>query len=204
MADEDPRTLARRLAAEAKARTAGIPAPTAAPARTSPLDRVPKPMSAQEALRRALEEEQEQDGARAKAKAATAAPPAAARATRPSPAASSAPKPPAPQPALRDPHKLLAQRLPDAEIVEVRPVTRRDTFQAVWTAHRVRAATSDDLALLVAADVLTDASRRLPVGALQAARVRKDGSDLAVFVDAAAGVLLGALAPADLYLAGVS
>ncbi|MCB9664283.1 MAG: hypothetical protein H6732_09230 [Alphaproteobacteria bacterium] len=194
MVDEDPRARARRLAAEAKAR---VEAQAAAKAtKRSLLDRAPKPVSAQDALRKALEEEKEAE--QAKAKAAVAAKSAKARAPRPP-----APKP-APPPTLKDPTALLGQRLPDAQVVSVVAVTRRDAFQAVWTAHRVRAATSDDLPLLISADVLTDASKRLPAGALQAARVRKGDAELAVFVDVQAGVLLGALAPADLYLAGVS
>ena len=59
-AAEDPRELARRLADQAKARV--TPAPE--PAKRSLADRASKPLSPQEALRRAIEEEEKEASSR--------------------------------------------------------------------------------------------------------------------------------------------
>ncbi|MCB9681449.1 MAG: hypothetical protein H6733_08245 [Alphaproteobacteria bacterium] len=228
---EDPRELARRLAQEAKARAmakklaeeakarvaAEQPAPEPAP-KVSLADRAPKPMSARDALKAAIAKEEAEAEARAKAEARRAAQAAAAPApappTPPAPVASApapvpaaAPPPavaPAPAPALlKDPRGVLAERLPEATLHEVRAVAAPQVLQALFTAHRVRAAAEGDLALIVTADVLIDAAGRLPAGALHAAKVTVHGVDHAVFVDAASGVLLGQTGSPELYLAGI-
>lgn len=204
---DDPRELARRLAAEAKAKAdaakAAAAAAKAAPAKgRSIFDRAPKPKSAQDALAAALAAEKAAVAAPKPAPAPKAAKPAAK--AKPAPKAAPVATPaPAPRAPSQDPATLIAKRLPGASVKSVKPVSNPDAVAAVWTAHRVRAATEGDRILLVAADVLVDAAGRLPVGALVGAEVEHDGTPLAVFVDADAGVLLAAVEQPALYLAGL-
>lgn len=206
----DPAALAKKLAEEAKARNlakklaeqAKAAAPAPAPKKSSLADRAPKPMSAYEAMRLAIEQEKAEEAAKA------AAPKPAPKPAAPKAAAKPAPKPVAPaavpaQAALPDAGELLAQRLPSYTVQSVTAVSSLAAFKAVWTAHRVRAAAEQNAALVVTADVLIDAAGRLPAGSLFAAKITGADESLAVFIDTANGALIGAAAPADLYLAGI-
>lgn len=217
---EDPRELARRLAEEAKARASVrtsvapvAPPQPAAPEKRSLADRAAKPLSPQEALRLAIEEEARQAAApkvvvtRSSIKPG-ASPPAAAQ-----PAPAAAPRPAAAQPAaaprpaepvtVRDPSALLGERLAGAHVLRVLPVNNRVVFQALWQAHRARAAVEGDIALLVAADALVDAAHRVPEGALFAAELSWRGEAWAVWLDAARGAPLAAARHPELLLAGL-
>jgi hypothetical protein len=217
---EDPRELARRLAEQAKARAAAAPAKTTISAQISPADppkrsladRASKPLSPQEAMRLAIEEEKREELARkvvvtrSTLKPAAPAQPAAASAPA-APVAPVAPVAPAiiePAPAsLRDPAALVSERLAGAHVLRVLPVTNRVVFQALWQAHRARASAEGDITLLVSADALLDAAGRLPEGALFAAELSWRGEAWAVWLDAARGALLAAARRPELLLAGL-
>lgn len=224
---EDPRELARRLAAQAKARAQGGSRPPSAPK---------KPLTPQEALRLAIEAEQKAKAAPkppskpAPKPAAQAAPtpapkpvaqpsepstdvsPAPARhvpAAEPAPApqpAAPAPKAAAPAAAAPDTYEaaaLLTSRVAGASVAELLAIAQPMVFTALWKAHRARATKEADLTVLATADVLIDANRRLPAGALKAARIELDGTAYAAFVDTSHGVILGILPQPDIWLAGL-
>lgn len=229
---EDPRELAKRLAEDARAKTAAASGDAKAPrSRTARLAKAtPKAMSAQEALKAAIEAEQaatdhKADAARAKARARKKADAEAkaaleraeaakAAATRPrkeedptseeAPAAKVAAVRPSAQPAVTSPGELLTKRLPAFQAERILTIERREAFRGVWSAHRTRAGVEQDAAMLATADMLLDAARRLPPRAFHAARVAsEDGTAWAVFIDTASGTLLAAVAPADVYLVGL-
>lgn len=238
---EDPRELARRLAEQAKARAAAAVQPTPPPAPPPPptpdprrlADRAGRPVSVEDALRRAIEEERsaadrkeayrkeaartEQARAdasriaaeakarleaeartRSEAEASAAALRAAMRVAVGEPAA-----PAAAQAPMGDPLHVLRERLGDAAVDQLKRVDNRVVFQALWQAHRARAVADGDLAVIVTADVLLDADKRVPAGALFAARVGWRGQTVAVWVDAQRGTLLAFSATPDIHLAGL-
>ena len=101
------------------------------------------------------------------------------------------------------PRELVALKLPGFTIVDVHALTRRDTFRALWTAHRIRAASDGDARMFVTADVLMDAASRVPAGSMFGLHVRYAGQDHALFVDTSHGVLIGLTDRPELYLAGL-
>lgn len=201
----DPRELARRLADEAKAKALAKKLAEEAKARVAaaaPVASAPpaRKLSALEAMRIAIDAE----------KAVASAPRPAEVVVAPAPVAppvAVAPPAPVAAPVVRpvhvDPRAVIERRLPAFDLVEVRPVAQRDTFRALWTAHRVRAATEGDARMLVTADVLLDAASRVAPGALFGARIRRQDKEHALFLDASSGVLLGLTDQPDLYLAGL-
>lgn len=239
----DPRELARKLAEQAKARALAqqlvekAKAASAAPAAPAPApkkslaDRAKRPISAKEAMQKAIEDEK-RAAAEAAAKKALARAEAerekAARASRAAEEATAkakqeaeaqlaaeqarikeaaakldAAKPPAAPTRLQDPAVVLANRLPGVTVRMAKPVANRDVFHALWTAHRARAVAESNLQLIVSADVLLDAARRVPEGALCSARIDYNGAQYAAWVDTASGSVLGTAAPADVFLAGL-
>lgn len=178
----DQKALARRLVEEAKARVAAAHANpdtlhhTAPPIHAHAPAPAPAParkLSALEAMRAAIEHEK---------------------------VAASAPAP-APPPA--GPRELIALKLPGCTVVQVHALTQHDTFRALWTAHRIRAAADGDARMFVTADVLLEAAARVPAGSLYGLHVRYAGHDHALFVDLSRGVLLGLTERPELYLAGL-
>ncbi len=217
--DAKARALAKKLAEQAKARVAAAAPPKAsAPAKPkkSLSERAKKPMSAKEALRRAIEAEELASAQAREAEEAAAAAPAPAP---PPPVATPAPAPappvaaPAPVPTqaaaptapvvLKDPAVVIANRLPGVTVRSTVLVDQRPVFKALWTAHRARAQVEARLDLMVTADVLTDAANRLPEGALYAARATRGDEVMAVWVDVVNGVVLGIAEPAEVFLAGL-
>ncbi len=182
-ADElDLKALARRLVEEAKARVAAAHANPNTLHHTAPPIQAPTPapvaaparkLSALEAMRRAIENE----------KTAAAAP--------------------APAPLPAGPRELVALKLPGFTIVDVHALTQRDTFRALWTAHRIRAASDGDARMFVTADALMDAASRVPAGSMYGLHVRYAGHDHALFVDTSHGALIGLTDRPELYLAGL-
>lgn len=181
--------------------------------------RAPRALSAQEALKRAIEaeraaeaepeapdpaieeaeREKKREAARQIAAAALARAEAAkAKATRPRKA------PSRPAPAAISPGELLVKRLPAFQVERIVTLDRREAFKAVWTAHRTRAGVLQDPALVATADALIDASMRLPPRTLHAALVRSGTDEWAIFLDTASGTLLAALQPAARWLDGLS
>lgn len=211
---EDPRALARRLAAEARQRAAKA-SRVEALAQKAP----PKPMSAQEALEAAIAAEQaaaqpapkarrtppdphaEDEAQRALARAEAAK----ARATRPAPRPESPSRPPTSSGPRLSPASLIEQRLPSLRIERILTIERREAFRATWAAHRSRASVQQDPSLLATADRLVLAAQQLPSGQLHAAHlIDASGTSWAVFIDGTTRTLLAALSPAETYLAGSS
>ncbi len=218
---EDPRDLARRLAEEAKAKqlarqlveqakaksAAAARPPVVEQAKRSLAERTSKPVSVEEALRRAIEEEKAAPAPKAAAPSKPAAP-----ATAPAPAAppaAAAPvaapaKPVAPAPVvLHDAQAVLRERLPGVHVVRAVTVSNRVVFSALWQAHRARALADKDLALLVTSDALLDAATRVPEAALVAAHIEAHDGAWAVWVDASRPAMLGLARQPELLLAGL-
>lgn len=218
---EDPRALARRLAAEARARSqakggAGSRADAWVHKRPS------QPMSAQEALAAALAAEEtapaepeppprpEEAAPRKPARVKKAANPEAEAQAQQALAKAEATKakasrPTTPQRRTKSPAALLSRRLPAFTIEQILTVQRREAFRATWAAHRSRAELEQDLPLMATADRLVLAAKDVPDGALHAARmIDAERVHWAVFLDGTTGRLLAAVQPADTFLAGSS
>ncbi|MBX2796230.1 MAG: hypothetical protein KTR31_01135 [Myxococcales bacterium] len=191
---EDPRALAQRLAAQAKAAAGGAPAqPTG------------KPLTAAQALQRAREERA------AKQRSAPQPPPA----PTPGRAALSAPRDPASMPpggldvrmVPRDPGdtvaQLVAELLPGASVLQHAAISNHEVFQALWRAHLARGRQEGDPQLVATASVLLSAVKRCQPGSIAAARISLRNQEWAAWVDLDRSLLLGVAQPADVFLAGV-
>jgi hypothetical protein len=219
-----------RAAAEAAAKPAPA-APTAPPEpeRRSLADRATRAKSPEEAMREAIAREEAALAARQLAKkvaadaalraaqhaaeeaARLAAEHAAAEAAE---AAALAPVAP-PEPVTETPaapaepfEAWFSERVPGAVVSVVKVADHRVVFQALWQAHRARAFAERNLALLVTAEVLLDASRRLPPGALLAVRFTwptspGGPSEHAAWIDATTRSILTSTGSPELYLAGL-
>ena len=151
-------------------------------------------MSASEALaasRAADAERKPAPKAKAKAKAKAPAP----RVATPKQTATEVAEPAS----SRSPAELVTEVLPGAEVTEIRAVGDAKVFRALWLAHRARALAAGDAALgLVAARLLEAAGSAATITAL---RVTIASQEWVVFTGD--GALLGALQPAEVYLAGL-
>jgi hypothetical protein len=112
-------------------------------------------------------------------------------------------------PAASEPFEAwFSERVPGAVVTVVKVADHRVVFQALWQAHRARAFAERNLALLVTAEVLLDASRRLPPGALLAVRFTwptspSGPSEHAAWIDATTRSILASTGSPELYLAGL-
>lgn len=98
---------------------------------------------------------------------------------------------------------LTARLLPGAQLKGPPvPVTQPEVFRAVWRAHRARALHEQDLDMVVTASVLLDAVDRLPAGTLFAVDVAFQGERHAIWLDTARKTILGVARPPDVYLTG--
>ncbi len=194
-------------AAQAKKKKAKEEA-TPAPAFTAPpplAARIaPKKLTAADAIRLAMEEEERAEIVAASARpVALAAPRAAAPTVQPAVAAPQlVAQPAAPRP-FQSPDAVLRAVLPSATVSNVTPVANAIVLRALFQAHRARGVMTHDLQLVAASCVLADAAERVPQGRLFALRANLAGTEYAAFIDCDRGVLLALVAPPDLYLAGL-
>lgn len=227
-APEDPRELARRLAEEAKAKQlarqlveqakaranppAEVKPPVVEQAKRSLAERTSKPVSVEDALRRAIADERNAPPKVDVVKPAARAPQAqaaAASVTPPAPAPSVAAPAPTPAPAaakpvyLHDAAEVITTRLPGAQVVRTVVVAHRVVFDALWQSHRARALAERNMHALVTADSLLYASARVAPGALVAAHILIDDVAWAVWLDASAPALLAMAQQPELLLAGL-
>lgn len=194
------RSLAQRLAAEAKARTAAVPSPpqphtarksatakksaTArkrAPAPKQKLSsRAKRPVSAQEALRLAIAAESE-EAEQAHHRQATER-----RRERDEAARSNAGH------ATTRARRLLADLFPGARIDQVAVVLDRRALREQWLGMAAEAARQRDPHGVAMTSVLLDAAGRVPDAALVAATIRWNAEPVVVWLDVERSVLLGA------------
>lgn len=210
----DPREVARKLAEEARKKAAprpnladlsgtafkGVPPPAKAAPAPEPRSESPTaklaaranvarpaaldPLAAIEAARRAEEE------ARRAPPAAGA--PAAARAATPAPAAPKA-----------NAGDVLARTLPGAEAIREIAISNTTVAKALWTAHRVRALGTHDLALVGAACTVLDALDRVPAGGLVVVEATVASQRVGVWVDVWRGAVIAITPQPEFTLAGL-
>ena len=103
----------------------------------------------------------------------------------------------------REPGQIILDLIPGAHIQRTLTVSNPDVFSALWRAHQVRAAHEGSLAVVGVASALLHAVQELPSGKLTAVHLEHEGKSYAAWVNTVTGTLLGIVEPAELYLAGL-
>ena len=186
-APEDPRELARRLAEQAKQRTA----PPAIP-------EVTRPLSAQEALAKARAD-------RAAQQAATPQPMPPEPEGRGWEGATVDSEPTMPIPgggAAIAVSRLVQSLMPGATVVDQAEVGNPEVFRALWRAHLARAQQDRNLELVALANTLLNALNRLSSDEFRTVKIQLDHNHWAGWVDLRHDVLLGVAQPVAVYMPG--
>lgn len=208
---EDPRDVAKRLVEEARRKAAPPPPDPREVAKRlgeeARLKSVARPNLAGLVPKRAPEPKRLSDRIVHSLRPVTDDPLAAIEAARHAEeqpkrpvAAPAAPRAPAPTANAAD---VAAKVLPGAVLHRELRIANPVVAKALWTAHRVRAAATCDLALVGAACAILDAIDRLPVGALVVLDATVADQRVGLWIDTHRGALLAISGQPEFTLAGL-